>query len=140
MVVLVGEPVPRLRPSANPCRCAICEAKGLTDVHILFDGAIQERGIDVNLTEFEVHDGCNGKEEVEASHPDDRGESLYVVETRVFVATLGHEAGLVARNFTLNVRLDIVHPHDVDDRAICGEMDEFPRVIVREGAVLSLHC
>jgi hypothetical protein len=43
--------------------CAIREAEGLTDVHILFDGGIYERGVDDKLTEFEVHGGYSGKEE-----------------------------------------------------------------------------
>jgi hypothetical protein len=92
---------------------AIHEAKELTDVHIRFDGSIHERGINVRLTGFEVHGGCNGKEKPEASYPDDRGESLCVVETWYLVVTFGHEAGLVARNLTLNVRLNLKDPHVV---------------------------
>jgi hypothetical protein len=37
--------------------CAIREAEGLRDVHILFDEEIHERGVDVKLTQFEVHGG-----------------------------------------------------------------------------------
>jgi hypothetical protein len=51
---------------------SIHEAEGLTDVHILFDGGIEERGIDVKFAEFKVYGGCNGKEEPETSHADDR--------------------------------------------------------------------
>jgi hypothetical protein len=53
-------------------------------------------GVNVKLTEFGIHGGCNGKEEPDASHPDDRGEGLCVFETRMLATCLGHEASLVA--------------------------------------------
>jgi hypothetical protein len=71
------------------------------------------------LTEFEVYGVCNGKEVPEASHPDDRGEGLCVVETHSLIVDLGKEAGFVARSFTLYVRLVLGDPHVVDDRAVC---------------------
>jgi hypothetical protein len=52
--------------------CVIREAVWLADVHILFDGCIEERSFDVTLTKFEIHGGRNCKEEPETSHVDDR--------------------------------------------------------------------
>jgi hypothetical protein len=48
-------------------RRAICEAEGLADVNIFFNGGIEEvekwhRGVDVKMKEFEVHGACNGEE------------------------------------------------------------------------------
>jgi hypothetical protein len=43
-------------------RRAIRGPEGLADVNIVFDGSIEERGVNVKLTEFEVHGGCNGEE------------------------------------------------------------------------------
>jgi hypothetical protein len=36
-------------------RHAIGEAKGLADVHVLFDGGVEDRRVDINLTHFKSH-------------------------------------------------------------------------------------
>jgi alanine racemase len=57
---------------------AVRKAKGLADVHILFDRNMHERGVNVKIIEFEIHDGCNGKEVAEASHLDDHYGGSFV--------------------------------------------------------------
>jgi hypothetical protein len=41
---------------------------------------------------------------------------------------------------TVFVRLDLADSHVVNDRAIGGEVNEFPRAIDHEGVILMLHC
>jgi hypothetical protein len=62
-----------------------------------------------------------------------------VVQTRALTATLGHEVGFVPRDFTTRVRIDLVDPHVVNDRAAGVEVNEFLRAIAHEGVILLLH-
>jgi hypothetical protein len=95
-------------------RSAIREAEILANVNILFDLGIKERNVDVKLTEFEVHGGRNDDKEPEASHADNRGEVLSVVEARALTAALGDEMSFEARYGTLRIGLDLVYPNVVD--------------------------
>jgi hypothetical protein len=70
---------------------------------------------------------------------DDRGEGFRVVKTRLLAASLGHEAGLKARDFTLCVRFDLVDSHVFNDRTVGREVNKFPRAIVHEGVILLSH-
>jgi hypothetical protein len=54
-------------------------------------------------------------------------------------AAFGDEPSFEARDIALGVRLDLVDPHVVDDHAIWGKIDEFPRAVVYERGVLLLH-
>jgi hypothetical protein len=60
-------------------RRATSEAEGLADVHVLLDWGVEERNVDVKLTQFKVAGGCDGKEEVKAVHADDRGKHFRIV-------------------------------------------------------------
>jgi hypothetical protein len=53
--------------------------------------------------------------------------------------SLGHEASLTARYFALHAQLDLVDPRYVNDRAVDGEGNKFPRAIVRKGVILIMH-
>jgi hypothetical protein len=54
------------------------EAEGLADVHVLLNRGVEKRSVDVNLTQFKVADGYNGKEEAQAGHADDKGKNVSV--------------------------------------------------------------
>jgi hypothetical protein len=43
-------------------RRAISEAEGLAHVHVLLDGGVEERSVDVKLAQFKVAGGRDGKE------------------------------------------------------------------------------
>jgi hypothetical protein len=43
-------------------RRAIAEAKRLADVHVLFDGSVEQRSVDTKLTQFKIACGRNGEE------------------------------------------------------------------------------
>jgi hypothetical protein len=58
---------------------AITESEGLADVHVLLNRGVEKRGVDVKLTQLKVAGGCDGEEEAQAGHADDRGERLRVV-------------------------------------------------------------
>jgi hypothetical protein len=113
-------------------RGTVKEADWLANVNILFDWGVKKGGVDVKLTKFEVHGGRNGEKEPEAGHANDRGEGLSVVETRALTAALGDDASFEARYGTLRVGLDLVDPHIVEDHAVGGDIDEFPRAVVHE--------
>jgi Co/Zn/Cd efflux system component len=50
---------------------AISESEGLADVHVLHDWGVEERNVDVKLTQFKVAGGRDGKEEAKTGHADD---------------------------------------------------------------------
>jgi hypothetical protein len=52
-------------------RRAIREAERLANVHVLFDGSVNESNVDVELTQFKVAGGRDGEGEAIASHTDD---------------------------------------------------------------------
>jgi hypothetical protein len=72
-------------------RLAIREAEGLADIHVLFNGGVDQRSIDNKLTQFKLTGGRDGEEEAKAGHADDWGERLRVVEARALAATFGDE-------------------------------------------------
>jgi hypothetical protein len=72
-------------------RRAITEAEGLADVHVLLDGVVKERSVDVKLTEFKVAGRRDGDEEAKVGHADDRGECLLIVEAIALDASFGDE-------------------------------------------------
>jgi hypothetical protein len=51
----------------------------LAGVNVFCDRGVKKSGVDVKLTEVDIHGGGNGEEETEARHADDRGEGLRVV-------------------------------------------------------------
>jgi hypothetical protein len=111
----------------------------LANVNTLFDKGIEKLSVDVKLTEFEVHGGLNGEKEPETGHANDKGEGLSVVETRALTTSFSDSTGFQERDSTLRVGLDIVGPHAIDDHAVGGEIDKFPRAVVHMGVVLLLH-
>jgi hypothetical protein len=119
--------------------CTIREAGGLANVNILFDGGMEERSVDVNMTDFELHSGRNGEKEPKASPADDQGEGLSVVEAHASTAALGDETSFESRDVTLRVGLDLVNPHVVDDHTVGGEISYVPRAVVHKGVILMLH-
>jgi hypothetical protein len=82
---------------------AIKEAEGLADVHVLFDGGVEGRSVDVELTQFKVAGGRDGEEEAKADHADVKGERFRIVEASTLAATFGDEpcfeAGDIAQGF-----------------------------------------
>jgi hypothetical protein len=91
------------------------------------------------LTHFKVANDCDGKEEAEDGHADDKRERLCIVETTALAAPLGDEPCFEAGDIACGVGLDFVDPHVVNDHAAKGQIDEFPRAVVYEGAILMLH-
>jgi hypothetical protein len=47
---------------------AIGEAEGFADVHVLVDGSVEERSVDVKMTKLKVLGASNGEEESETGH------------------------------------------------------------------------
>jgi hypothetical protein len=58
---------------------AITESEGLADVHVFLNRGVEKRSVDVKLEELKVAGGCDGQNEAEAGHADDKGERLRVV-------------------------------------------------------------
>jgi hypothetical protein len=54
-------------------------------------------------------------------------------------APFGDEPGFEAGDIANGVGFDFVDPHVVNDYAVKGKVDEFPRAVVYEGGVLLLH-
>jgi hypothetical protein len=102
-------------------------------------GREEERSVDVKVTEFKVHGGRNGKEESKTDHANDQGESFRIVEAHALTAVFGHKAGFKTGDTIHNVGLYLLHPHVIDDRAVWGKFDRFPRTIDHEGGVLLLQ-
>jgi hypothetical protein len=100
---------------------------------------VEERSVDVKLTQFKIAGGRDGKEEAKAGHADCRGERFRTVEARGLAAPFGDEPGFEAGDIANSVGLDFLDPHDVNDNAVRGKVDEFPRAVVYEGGVLMLH-
>jgi hypothetical protein len=50
---------------------AIREANRMADLHVLLDGGVEKRSVDVELTMFKVAGGRDGEEEAEAGHADE---------------------------------------------------------------------
>jgi hypothetical protein len=50
---------------------AIKETEGLADVHVFLNGGVEERNVDVELTQLKVAGGRDGEEETKAGHADD---------------------------------------------------------------------
>jgi hypothetical protein len=67
---------------------------------------------------------------------DDRGERFRVVAANALAAPFGDEARSEAGEIANGVGLDFVYPHVVNDHAVRGKVDEFPRAVVYEGRVL----
>jgi hypothetical protein len=65
------------------------------NVHILLDGGIQERCVNVLLAQFEIHGGGDGNENMEDGHSDDKGEDLCVVEAGPLDAAIENIASVV---------------------------------------------
>jgi hypothetical protein len=72
-------------------RRAISEAEGLANVHVLLDWGVEERSVDVMLTQLKVADGRDGEEEAKTCHADDGGERFRVVEACALIAPFGDE-------------------------------------------------
>jgi hypothetical protein len=70
---------------------ASTEAEGLADVHVLLDWGVEERSVDVKLTQFKVAGGCDGKEEAKAGNLGVRGERFRSVEASALAASFGDE-------------------------------------------------
>jgi hypothetical protein len=73
------------------CRRAIREVEGLADVHVLFDWGVEERSVDVQLTQFKVAGGRDGKKEAKADHADDKGERFRLVKANALAAPFSDE-------------------------------------------------
>jgi predicted hydrocarbon binding protein len=82
---------------------SVREAKGLSNVDILFDMGIEEGGINVQMAELEVHTCRNGEKLSQASHYDDGGERLCVVESGALAAALSNKASLVTGYIPIKV-------------------------------------
>jgi hypothetical protein len=54
-------------------------------------------------------------------------------------APFGDEPCFEAGDIASGVELDLVDPHIVNDHAVGGKFDEFPRAVVYEGGILLLH-
>jgi hypothetical protein len=54
-------------------RRAIKEAERMADVHVLLDGGVEERSVNVESTQVKVAGGRDGEEEVKAGHADEWG-------------------------------------------------------------------
>jgi hypothetical protein len=117
----------------------ISEAEGLADVHVFLDWGVEERSVDVKLTQFKVAGGRDGKEEARVGHTDDRGERFRIVEAYALAAPFGDEPGFEVGDIAYGVGLDLVDPHIVSDYTVRGKVDEFPRAVVYEGGVLMAH-
>jgi hypothetical protein len=118
---------------------AISEAEGLADVHFLLDWGVEERIVDVKVTQFKVAGGRDGHEESKAGHADNMGERFRIVEASALAAPFGDEPGFDAGDIANGAGLDFVDPHVVDDHAVRGKIDELPCAVVHEGGVLLLH-
>jgi hypothetical protein len=119
---------------------SIGEAEGLAGgVHVLVDGGVEERNVDIELTQLKVAGGRDGEEETKAGQADERGEHFRIVEASTLAATFGDEPCFGAGDIAHGVRLDLVDPHYVDDLAVGGKVDEFPSAVVHERGVLLLH-
>jgi hypothetical protein len=111
----------------------------LADVHVFSDGGAEERSVDIKLTDFNIACTRNGEEEAETSHANDSGDCFRKVEASALAAAFGDAPGFEAGDITHFVILDVADPHDFDDHAVGGKVDEFPRVVVHEGGVLLMH-
>jgi hypothetical protein len=116
--------------------CAIAEAERLADVHVFLNGYVEKRSVDVKLAELKVAGGCDGQEETQAGHADDMGERLCVVQSSALAAPFGDEQRFEAGDVTGGARLDFAYPHDVNDHATRGKVNEFPCADVDEGRIL----
>jgi hypothetical protein len=54
-------------------------------------------------------------------------------------ALFGDEPRFEAGDIANGVKLDLANPHDVNDHAVRGKVDKFPRGVVYEEGVLLLH-
>jgi hypothetical protein len=70
----------------------IRESEGLADVHVLLDGSVEERSVNVELTHVKVAGGRDGEKETKTGHADERGERFREVEANTLVATFGDES------------------------------------------------
>jgi hypothetical protein len=115
-------------------RRAFIEAEGLANVHVLLNRGVEKRSVDVKLAQLNVSGGCDGKEESHVGHADYRGERLSIVKARTLATNcaLRRETS-PAVDIASGVGLDLVGPHVVNDHAVGGKVDEFPRAVVYEG-------
>jgi hypothetical protein len=120
-------------------RRAIGEAKGLADVHVLFDGSVEERSVDMKLTHLKISCGRNGEEYTKVGNAYDWGEYFRIVEASALAATFGYEPCFEAGDIAHGIRLDFVDPHLVDDHSSGGKVDEFPCAVVHEGGLHMLR-
>jgi hypothetical protein len=67
------------------------------------------------------------------------GERFCVVEASALAAPFGDVPRFEAGDIANGVGLDFVDPHVVNDHAVRGKVNEFPRAVVYEGRVLMLH-
>jgi hypothetical protein len=51
-------------------------------------------------------------------------------------APFGNESRFEEGDIANGVRLDLANPHVVNDHAVKGKVDEFPRAVAYEGGVL----
>jgi hypothetical protein len=86
---------------------ATSEAEGLADVYVLLDWGVEERSVVVELTQFKVAGGRDGKEEAKDGHVDDMGERFRVVEAGALVAPFGNEPGFEAGDIANGIKLDL---------------------------------
>jgi hypothetical protein len=120
-------------------RRAISEVVRLADLHVLLNRGVEGHIVYVKLTQLKVAGGRDGKEEAKACHTDDMGDRLRIVEAIALDAPFGDEPCFEAGDIANGVGLDFVDPHDVNDHAVRGKVNEFPRPVVYEGRVLLLH-
>jgi hypothetical protein len=112
-------------------RRAINKAEGLANVHVLLDwGVVEERSVDVKVTQVEVAGGLDGKEEAKAGHADDMGERFRIVEAIALAAPCSDDPRFEAGDIANGVGLDLVNPHVVNDHAVRGKVDELPLAVV----------
>jgi hypothetical protein len=83
---------------------AIVEAKGLADVHVLLNGCVEKRSADVKLAKLKVAGGCDGQEETQVGHADDKRERLIVIQSNALAALLGDEPRFEAGDVTGGVK------------------------------------
>ena len=118
---------------------ALLVARGLLNVHLLLQLAVEESSLDVQLVDLAVVGGSDGQQGAQGGKLADGGEDLLVVDALALAETLGDEAGLVPLHGAGAVALDLEHPFDGDGvDALRGALQR-PGVVVQQGCILLVH-
>jgi hypothetical protein len=79
----------------------------VADVHVLFEGSVEEHIVDIKLTKFNISCGRNGEEEAEAGHANDWRVCFRIVEASALATAFGDKPGFEAGDIAHGVGLTL---------------------------------